>query len=55
MKFLDHAHDETIEQRYVTCRSGSGLDATARKELKILEDGQELVLPRRRVFLLNSS
>ena len=35
------------------CSSSSGLDAAAGKELEILQDGEELPLPNRRVFLLN--
>ena len=55
IEFLDRSHDEAIEQRHLARRSGSGMDASARKELEILQDGEELLLPLRGVLPLDSS
>ena len=54
-RIFDRAHDEAIEQRHVACRSGAGLDATAGKELEVLQDAEELLLPRRCVLRLDGS
>ena len=46
-RVLDRSHDKAIEQRDVARRPGACLNAAARKELEILKNGEEALLPSR--------
>ena len=48
IEVLDRPHDEAVEQRDVARRAGAGLNATAWKELEILQNAEEAILPGRR-------
>jgi hypothetical protein len=46
-RVLNRSHDKAIERRDVARRPGACLNAAARKELEILKNGEEALLPSR--------